>query len=340
MAATIEKAKADDPRELRKQLATARQELAKKEAVLAEVDARTKRIDEKLQRAQDKPATKASQEQAAKLTELRQALTAHRRALEAAMKILVKVQAIDFPVETDEDRKALEQAVAAAVRQITGPIEKRVTALVSRAEGIKTAAKEAEAAIERLLAEKIDLTVQVEKREPFEVTPRAAIPKPRLHPSSSSADSEAKLAPGERKILTAVAQFGEVDRGQLTVLVGYKATARDTYISRLAQKGLVESGQGRVRVTQAGVDALGADYEPLPTGEALLAYWRGRLPPGEVKVLDAIVATYPAPITRADIGEQTSYKPTARDTYISRLASRRLVSSDGRGTVRASEELF
>src|SRR5205823_4328360 len=67
-------------------------------------------------------------------------------------------------------------------------------------------------------------------------TPVAVVPR------KSGAPASGDLAPGERRILTAVAQFGEVDRGQLTVLVGYKATARDTYISRLAQKGFVQSG--------------------------------------------------------------------------------------------------
>lgn len=323
MAETVEKAKAEDPRELRKTIAELRKQVA------AKVVPSTAAVV---------PRDKRSEERAGKIAELKTELTRHRQALEAAMKILVKVKAIDFAVETAEDRKALEQAVAAAVKQITAPIEKRVTALAERVEGFKLAAKKAEAEISALLAETIDLTVQVQKREAFAVTPRAATTRPGLTPSS--ADGDATLAPGERKILTAVAQFGEVDRGQLTVLVGYKATARDTYIARLAQKGLVESGQGRVRVTQAGVDALGADYEPLPTGDALLAFWRGRLPPGEVKLLDAIVSMYPEPITRADLGERTQYKPTARDTYISRLASRRLVSSDGRGMVKASEELF
>lgn len=50
MAATIERAKADDPRELKKQLATLRAELAKKDRTLDQVDVQTKRIEQKLER--------------------------------------------------------------------------------------------------------------------------------------------------------------------------------------------------------------------------------------------------------------------------------------------------
>jgi hypothetical protein len=93
MAATIEKAKADDPRELRKQLVEVKRELAKKDAVLAEVDVRTKRLDEKLARV---GASKRDAARAGTIAELQQQLARHRRVLEAAMRIVVKVKAIDF----------------------------------------------------------------------------------------------------------------------------------------------------------------------------------------------------------------------------------------------------
>jgi hypothetical protein len=46
------------------------------------------------------------------------------------------------------------------------------------------------------------------------------------------------------------------------------------------------------------------------------------------------------PVHRDEISEATGYKRSSRDTYLQRLRSRMLVKDDGRGGVRASENLF
>lgn len=155
------------------------------------------------------------------------------------------------------------------------------------------------------------------------------------------ADGDPDLGKGERKILTAVAQYpAGVTREQLTVLTGYKRSSRDTYLQRLTAGGYVTSnGNGTLHVTQPGVAALG-DFEPLPTGDVLRAYWLQRLPKGEREILDELCRNFPRAIDRDTLSAATEYKRSSRDTYLQRLGARKLVEIEHGGLVRASEELF
>ena len=145
---------------------------------------------------------------------------------------------------------------------------------------------------------------------------------------------------GERKILAAIAQHPDgVARDQLTVLTGYKRSSRDTYIQRLRASGYVEVSSDRIVVTENGIAALGNDYEPLPTGDALRAHWMEKLPEGERVILSVLIDAYPKGIVRSDLDEPTGYKRSSRDTYLQRLRSRRLIEMVG-SSVRAASLLF
>jgi uncharacterized protein DUF87 len=145
---------------------------------------------------------------------------------------------------------------------------------------------------------------------------------------------------GERKILGACIQYPEgVARRALTVLTGYKRSSRDAYIARLKDKGFVVTEGDAVMATKEGGEAH-PDAEPLPTGAALQAYWRERLPQGELAMFDLIVAAYPEPVDRERLTEATNYQRSSRDAYLARLRARELINEPGRGMVRANEELF
>lgn len=163
-------------------------------------------------------------------------------------------------------------------------------------------------------------------------------PRPQLTPATDS-DGE-KLPEGERMILTAVAQCQGADRQQVSVLTGYKRSTRDAYIKRLGTRGFVDVSGDQVHATQAGIDALGSDFEPLPTGEALQAYWVQRLPEGERKVFEVIIAAYPNAVPRDEVGDTTGYKRSTRDAYIKRLGTRKLLTTESGSAIRASDTLF
>jgi chromosome segregation and condensation protein ScpB len=172
---------------------------------------------------------------------------------------------------------------------------------------------------------------------------RKPVPLPVPRPPSNGEEDPADKPPGagEMKVLACVAQFEAVTREQVTVNTGFKRSSRDTYLQRLRSRGLIyEEGDNLIRATQAGIDALGDRYQPLPTGRELQEHWLRRLPEGERKIFEILLQAQGQPVPREEISEATGYKRSSRDTYLQRLRSRMLVKDDGRGGVRASEGLF
>lgn len=148
----------------------------------------------------------------------------------------------------------------------------------------------------------------------------------------------ARIPPGELAVMIAAAQFGSVERDQLSVLTGYKRSSRDAYIQRLREKGYVSLDGSTISLTPEGEAALPPDYEPLPTGEALYDYWRNKLPEGEKRILEVLLKNFPEAVSRADLDEATGYKRSSRDAYLQRMKAKRLVVIEG-ASVRASDNL-
>jgi hypothetical protein len=169
---------------------------------------------------------------------------------------------------------------------------------------------------------------------------RRAITTPSAPAAPAAPANAAAMPPGERKVLTAIAQHrGGCTREQLTVLTGYKRSSRDTYLQRMFAAGLIDRSGDSIVATSAGIAALGSRFAKLPTGAALREHWLSRLPPGERTVLEVAVAAFPGAVSRDRISAVTDYKRSSRDTYLQRLAARRLVEIVS-GDIRASAELF
>ncbi len=157
----------------------------------------------------------------------------------------------------------------------------------------------------------------------------------------TSGNPDTALPPGEHATLTAALQYPDgLDKKRLGILTGYKRSSRDAYIARLAQKGLVETQGALLYPNAAGRAAMNGTFEPLPTGDALVAYWRARLPEGERRLLDVLLEVHGKDIARDALDDAAGYKRSSRDAYLTRLKARGLVDFSGRGTVRASMELF
>lgn len=177
------------------------------------------------------------------------------------------------------------------------------------------------------------------------VGPRQTQSKPNRQAAKASSNgfkSSVDLPKGEKAVLIAVAQYPEgAESNQICVLTGYKARSRDAYIQRLRERGYVtRSGDNHI-ATREGIEALGSDYEELPTGEQLQDYWRQRLPEGERRIINELIGAGKGKIvTRERLGVATSYADRSVDAYLQRLAARKLIEVVGRGEVRASENLF
>ena len=177
------------------------------------------------------------------------------------------------------------------------------------------------------------LTLRGRELNGSSAAPRARVPKRDETPPSTVA-----LMKGERRILVAVLQHGQVDRTQLSVLTGYKRSSRDTYVAKLFARGLLREDDRGIAPTAAGVEAV-PSFQELPKGHALQRWWLERLGAGEATVLNAVLGAYPSPADRETISAITGYARSSRDTYIQRLAARKLVEPNGQG-VRAAAMLF
>lgn len=187
-----------------------------------------------------------------------------------------------------------------------------------------------------------------------EATPKSVIPEPAKvftkqvkqnpKPISKTVYQKGKgehisLPKGEAIILAAVAQYESAgaDRTQLTILTDYKRSSRDAYIQRLKERGFVETNGASVFATQAGIDALGPNFEPLPTGDALREVWRNRLTGGERQIFELLEMGGTVVCSREHISEQLEYARSSRDAYVQRLKARKIVtvSRDGIALVPA-----
>jgi len=242
------------------------------------------------------------------------------------------------------DQHAIDRAVTAAVR----PWKERVKLLQSKVEyahkklvvmvvdGADIVRRELVAAVN---TPEVGQVVRHERpeRDKGGDSVRSARPSRSTGPAHLSGSS---LPKGERIVLTAIAQHEDgVTREQLTVLTGFKRSTRDAYIQRMSGKGLVDVG-AKITASQAGLAALGSDFEPLPTGDALREHWlaEGRLPAGQAKILAAVAYAYPASVSRDELDAAIGFARSSRDAYIQRLSARKLVvvSRDG---VTMSENL-
>ncbi|MCU1488268.1 MAG: hypothetical protein JWN67_5014 [Actinomycetia bacterium] len=295
MADTIEKAKADDPKELRKQLAERDRMIGDLERQLAErpdVEPEVITVDVAVLGEAGLRAISLLVEHLDRCTK------ATGSAVDGIIGALGRIEAGEQPGRQDVPgaRATGDGARAVADRDRTGRASQRADPPLRRD------------------------------------ADRPTVPRPA--PTTSTTD----LPAGEAKILTAIAQYPDgVTREQLSVLTGYKKSSRDTYLQRLRTRGFIETGS-TIRATDEGRDALGDEFEPLPTGEALQEHWLATLPEGERRILVELLGAYPAGVSRDDLSDATGYKKSSRDTYLQRMRSRQLVTTDG--DPRAADVLF
>jgi len=170
-------------------------------------------------------------------------------------------------------------------------------------------------------------------------------PSPRSFPVSHSSHGNGageKLSKAERLVLTALAQYpGGRTKVQVAVITGYAHTGGgfNNALSSLRSRGLIEGEADRLAITEAGGMELG-DFEPLPTGQALLEHWMRQLSKAERGALLALVNAYPKQLAKEEVAAEAGYEPNGGgfNNALSRLRTLELIS--GRGELRASEDLI
>jgi hypothetical protein len=324
MAATIERAKAEDPRELQKTVRELRAQLVKKEQVLAEVDVRTKRIEAGLDRVKpprvvEKPILKE----------------AHVKRLEAAA----------------------AQAVKAAERWVEDSREHYQTALNRQAEVLKKADE-----ILAALAAARSGGGHVESAAPgagrkSEGVERTVAPPGRDRPAHSSHPAppralrvnevDGSIPPARQRILDALAWLESVgipsaDRTQLAMLSDQSPTSSSyqLHLSGLRGQGLIDSGPRGLTLTADG-RARAAEPEATPTTASLQAAIMRKLPPARARILAALIRVYPEGLARDALADLAGQSATSSSYQLHLSALRALGIIDKRdGEVVALPVLF
>jgi hypothetical protein len=253
------------------------------------------------------------------------------------------------PEATGHDAPALRRRIAELERQLheRPPVERvEVPALdaaqLARLEQLvgQLAAAVTEVSAALQVVQVVTPTAAAPARVP------APLPASVPDPAPSAATDALPLRAGERKMLAVLARQRafRVTRAQLGTLAGYAASGGTfgAYLGTLKRAGYVTELGGILQITEVGL-ALFGDHAPAPpqTTEALLAQWGAALRAGERKMLDALVAAYPAWRTRAWLAAQTGYELTGGTfgAYLGTLRRNGLIELRGE-ELRASPTLF
>lgn len=166
-------------------------------------------------------------------------------------------------------------------------------------------------------------------------TPRPAPPRP--VPAGATEIGRSGL----RRILIALAQRPGLNNRQLGLRAGLssKSGTFSTYLGKARSEGWIRDDGDRRFITDAGLASIGA-FEPLPEGQALLEYWLGELGGGAARMLRALADVYPRTLTNEELGQAAdiSHGSGTFSTYLGKLRGLELI--DGRGQLKASDELF
>lgn len=147
----------------------------------------------------------------------------------------------------------------------------------------------------------------------------------------------------ERQVLTVLALYpnGRSVR-QTALLAGYAHSGGGfrNALGVLRSAGYIEGRGDSLKITPAGVDALGP-VDPLPRGRDLQTYWLGQLDrAAERSVLQVLIDAYPDSVPVPDIAAKAGYEAGGGGfrNALGKLRSLELIN--GRGEMKASAELF
>jgi hypothetical protein len=159
----------------------------------------------------------------------------------------------------------------------------------------------------------------------------------------AAANGEVKLnRKAERMVMSALIQYPEgLTVRKLATITGYAKGGGGFRgaLSKLRTAGYIE-GRDHLVATDAGRAAL-PDVEPMPTGQALLDHWLGQMKRrAEREVLIAICEAWPNTITPEEVAAKTGYEVGGGGFRGALSKLRTLDLIEGRGDLRASDDLF
>ena len=249
----------------------------------------------------------------------------------------------------------MQRRMRSAVSEATGPLQARIRELEGNAKAHERYRKSVETAVERLT--KITGTeptdgdgAPVAKPAPFQLgRPQhgmPALPPPAKPNGGPVADG---LTMPQQRIVDAIAWYEPLglevlSREQVAFVAGYRPTsgAFKNPLGALRSAGLIEypSG-GRVRLTAHGRQLANTPENPATT-DALQQMVRGQLTTPQRRILDPVIANYPADMDRETLAELAGYQVTsgAFKNPLGNLRTLGLIDYPSPGRVKAQAVLF
>lgn len=143
---------------------------------------------------------------------------------------------------------------------------------------------------------------------------------------------------GPAKIVAAAIQYEGIGKEHLGIVTMLKRSSRDEYVRQAKLLGWITTAGDMIEATPLGRQNVKA--EPLAQGAALRRLYSGTLKGGELAIFNYVTDRYPNWIDRADVGEGVGLKRSSTDEYIRKLKVRRLLTTNDRSQIRASDMLF
>lgn len=279
MAATLERAKAEDPRELRRELAAARKQIADLQRAHPTAPPRVQKVEVPVLKGRERQAFEQVSAGIDKLGEI-------------AKQVLLRIDSIDIGMTSAaQAAHAYNAAGGNGIAKVIGPRAIEVTRRVSGS-----------------LGPVLGMDPRVSRDghgHPVETLKQRAA-------RVGAGLGDRKINGGERRIMSALAQYGEMSADKLAIITRYTASGGGfrNYCGALRTAGLIE-GADPVRITDLGRRALGP-YEELPTGNALREHWlaRGLLGKAERLILGVVCDAYPRPAPVDHVAAATGYEAT------------------------------
>ena len=247
----------------------------------------------------------------------------------------------DPGVSEAEVRRRVEEAVARAVAEATGPLEARL----GRYRAFVANLREGVGALEhdgspRPLADAL----------PADPAPGAVEKQPpERHVPSGQAAPGSDLPAPQRRILGALAEVevlgvDNLDRRTAAVLSKQspKSSAYGAHVAALHSAGLIGyPGDGQIALTDAGRNLTPPTGRP-PTRGELHRRWLGYLGDYEADLLRVLIDHYPWPLQRPQLAELAgrSANSSAFGAAVAALEQLGLATYPGKGSVKATELLF
>lgn len=327
-AEAVEKKKATDPKELRRQIAELRAELERKERAQPIAPAVGSKPDRELVRQ----------------------LAQMRKALEAAMRFILQVNVHELPSTLDDEEKAaLQAAIESAIASATKTFERNLYSRQGEFSRLKRQGERLLEQLKQLASEDVTVSVDVRPGPPFVVQSAPERARPTVSPNGSAGDDKSQVAGPEQRVLDSlawweIAGFEKPTRLQVAFVAGYheRTKAFLNALGSLRSAGSVEYPEsGRVAFTQAG-RALARYPESPPTTAGLQEMVKQQVGPARSRILDELIATSPDAVARDELAERLGYHPRTK-AFLNGLGSLRtlgFIEYPSAGQVRAAGVLF